>query len=55
MTATAPWPVVVTVEPVSSTLWLQHPEPVITIPCSGTDDLAQEPVVLTWLDLLGQR
>ena len=56
----APWPVVVTLEPCHSQQAFQHPEPVITIPCStipcSIDDFAAtQPARLTWLELLGQR
>ena len=51
----APWPVVVILEPCHSQQAFQHPEPVITIPCSIDDSAATQPARLTWLELLGQR
>ena len=55
MTSALPWPVVVTAEPMHHHASLQHPEPVITIPCPRPDARRQEPVPLSWLELLGQR
>lgn len=51
----APWPVVVTLEPCHSQHVFQHPEPVITIPCSSHPATATQSDRLTWLELLGQR
>jgi hypothetical protein len=51
----APWPVVVTLEPCHSQAAVQHPEPVITIPCPTHTSPAAQPTRLTWLELLGQR
>ena len=51
----APWPVVVTLESCRSQAALQHPEPVITIPCSSQTSAPPQPARLTWLELLGQR
>ncbi len=51
----APWPVVVTLEPCHNQAALQHPEPVITIPCPSHPAMATQSDRLTWLELLGQR
>jgi hypothetical protein len=51
----APWTVVVTLEPCHSQAAVQHPEPVITIPCPTPTSPAAQPTQLTWLELLGQR
>ena len=50
-----PWPVVVTLETCRNQAALQHPEPVITIPCPSHTSATPQPARLTWLELLGQR
>lgn len=55
MTPATPWPVVVTAEPLHSSTLLQHAEAVITIPCTCPEARADEALVPTWLELLGQR
>jgi len=46
---------VVTLEPCRNQAALQHPEPVITIPCPSHTSVTHQPARLTWLELLGQR